>query len=173
MLIFADTEFADFDNPRLISVGLVAEDAYRWIYSEIDADHWYKYASEFVLSDVVPLLHQRFGQEQPAQAAQRIRDWAAKLPEMGQIACDSDYDWDLLRRLMLDNGGWPEQFANTPHRILWTPEMGELLELYFLRYGLDRHHALNDATALRFAYGEAERLEAEAKAARAACPKPL
>lgn len=170
MLVFIDTEFTDFDNPRLISVGLVAEDDYRWLYSEIDSDHWYKHASEFVLSDVVPLLNCRFGQEQPAQAAQRIRTWAAKLPETGTICCDSDYDWDLLRRLMLDNGGWPAQFEDKPHRVEWTPQFGELLELYFLRYGLTRHHALYDARALRFAHAEVGRLEAEAKARTALKP---
>lgn len=154
MLIFADTEFTNFDNPRLISVGLVAEDEYRWIYSEIDGEHWYKHASEFVLSDVVPLLHSPHYGEQPEQAADRIRKWAAKLPEQGVIACDSDYDCDLLRQLLLDNGGWPAQFADKPNRIAWSPGLSELVELYLLRYGLPRHHALNDAMALRFAHGE-------------------
>lgn len=165
MLVFIDTEFTCFDNPRLISIGLVAEDDYRWLYSEIDGEHWYKHASEFVLSDVVPLLNCRFGQEEPAQAAQRIWDWAAKLPEQGTICCDSNYDWNLLRRLMLDNGGWPEQFADKPLRINWTPDFGEMLESYFLRYGLQRHHALNDAKALCFANAESTRLEAEARLA--------
>lgn len=157
MLIYIDTEFTNFDQPQLISVGLVADDEYRWLYSEIDGAHWYKYASEFVLSEVVPHLHQRYGHEQPAQAAQRIRDWAVKLPEPGVIACDSDYDWNLLRRLMLNHGGWPERFADQPYRVEWSPTLGELIELYLLRYGLQRHHALNDAKALRFAHAEVMR----------------
>lgn len=168
MLIFIDTEFTDFDRPRLISIGMAVENLGGEFYAEVHDDFWRRHASDFVRSEVVPLLNM-YG-ELPHEIADRIRTWAATLPEMGQIACDSDYDWDLLRRLMLDNGGWPEQFEDKPLRIEWTPDFGELLELYFLRYGLTRHHALHDARALRFAHAECGRLEAEAKARTALKP---
>lgn len=152
MLIFVDTEFTDFDNPRLISIGLVGEDAYRWIYSEIDAEHWYRHASEFVLREVVPLLEARYGSETPAVAAARIRAWCDRLPEPGQIVCDSDFDWDLLRSLLIDNGGWPDMLIDRPLTVQWSPKLPEYKRDYLLRYGLSAHHALADAKALRYAY---------------------
>lgn len=165
MRIFIDTEFSDLNSPRLISVGLVREDQDAWFYGELLADGWQQYASDFVLAEVVPLLEQPLGQETPAQIAERIRRWAESLPEQAQVACDSDYDWNLLRGLMLDNGGWPQQFAEQPLRVTWTPKMGELLEVYFLRNRRKRHHALHDAEAFKFGCLELERLMAEAAAA--------
>lgn len=152
MLIFVDTEFTDFDDPELISLALVAEDEYRWIYTELDGESWYRHASEFVLAEVVPLLDRHYGWEAPAAAAARIRAWCDKLPEPGQIVCDSNYDWDLLRGLMIDNGGWPDNLADKMIMVQWSPKLGEYKQDYFLRYGLTAHHALADAKALRYAY---------------------
>lgn len=152
MLIFLDTEFTDFDNPRLISVGLVAEDEYRWLYTELDGETWYPHCSEFVLQEVVPLLDRRYGWEQPAAAAARIRTWCSKLPELSAIACDSDYDWNLLRGLMLQNGGWPHNLVDQPVPVSWSPRMHELKQDYLLRYGLSAHNALSDAKALRYTF---------------------
>ncbi|AKU11645.1 hypothetical protein AzCIB_1749 [Azoarcus sp. CIB] len=156
MLIYVDTEFTAFEQPRLISIGLVAEDGYHWLYSEIDGAHWYKYASEFVLADVVPRMNSPHYGEEPAQAAARIREWATKLPEEGVIACDSDYDWTLLRKLMLENGGWPAQFADYCCPIAPTPQMQADQEYFFAQYALMRHHALHDARALRYAHAAAK-----------------
>lgn len=152
MLIFLDTEFSDFDDPRLISLALVAEDEFRWIYTELDGETWYAHASEFVLREVVPLLDRRYGWEALAAAAARIRAWCDKLPERGQIVCDSDYDWDLLRRLMIDNGGWPDSLIDRPLPVQWSPSLPKFKEDYLLRYGLSAHNALADAKALRYAY---------------------
>ena len=152
MLIFLDSEFTSFDEPRLISAALVGEDEYRWIYTELDGDSWYGHASEFVLAEVVPLLDRRDGWEAPAAAAARIRAWCDKLLEPGQIVCDSDYDWDLLQRLLVDNGGWPDSLIDRPLPVQWSPVLHQLREDYLLRHGLSAHHALSDAKALRFAY---------------------
>ncbi|MCC4118448.1 hypothetical protein LLG90_24120 [Aromatoleum toluclasticum] len=152
MLVFLDTEFTSFDEPRLISAGLVAEDEYRWIYTELDGEHWYKHASEFVLQEVVPLLDRRYGWEQPAAAAARIRKWCEKLPEMSAIVCDSDYDWDLFRGLMLEHGSWPDVLVDQPVPVQWSPRMHEFRQDYLLRYGLSAHNARADAKALRFAF---------------------
>lgn len=152
MLIFLDTEFTSFDDPQLISFGLVAEDEYRWLYSELDGQHWYQQASEFVLAEVVPLLDRRYGWEAPAAAAARVRAWCDKLPALGQIVCDSQYDWDLLRRLMIDNGGWPDSLSSGLMMVQWSPHLDKFKQDYMLRYGLSAHHALADAKALRHAY---------------------
>lgn len=152
MLIYLDTEFSDFEDPRLISVGLVAEDAYRFLYGELDRRGWYRYASEFVLANVVPLLETPFGSEGPAQLAARIDTWASRLPSECTIACDSDYDWILLRRLMLEHGRWPDRFASRYVRVPFTEESEQLAALYHLRAGTQPHHALHDARALRFAH---------------------
>lgn len=105
-----------------------------------------------MLTEVVPLLDRRYGWEAPAAAAARIRAWADKLPELGQIVCDSDYDWDLLRGLMIDNGGWPDKLVDKMLMVQWSPKFAEYKQDCVLRYGLSAHHALADAKALRYAY---------------------
>lgn len=152
MLIFCDSEFTDFDSPRLISLALVAEDEYRWLYTELDGEHWYRHASEFVLREVVPLLDRKYGWEAPAAAAARIRAWCDKLPDAGQIVCDSDYDWELLRGLLLEHGGWPDNLVDKMLMVQWSPKLAEYRQDYLLRYGLSAHHALADAKSLRYAY---------------------
>lgn len=153
MLIFVDTEFTSLDEPRLISLAMVAEDEYRWIYTELDGESWFRHASEFVLREVVPLLDRRYGWEAPAAAAARIRAWCDKLPdEPSQIVTDSNYDSDLLRGLLLEHGGWPDKLIDRPLLVQWSPKLVEFKQDYFLRYGLAAHHALADAKALRYAY---------------------
>ena len=171
MRLYLDTEFTDLvTDPRLISIGLVADD-YRWFYSEIDSDHWYKKASEFVLAEVWPQMHSyrtHFGQETIAQAAKRLGQWVTKLGEPAQIWCDSDYDWDLLKILL--GNEWPANLEREKwvdaSRIECAHGMPQAKRDYLLRYGLRAHHALNDAQALRFAVEAVEMATQQKKGGR-------
>lgn len=137
MQIYLDTEFTSLEAPRLISLALVADDE-RSLYLELDPAGWREHASDFVVTEVMPLLEGRG--VSPAEAAARIRRWIDALPEPGQIVCDSDYDSRLLRELLDAHGGWPEQLAE-PCVLPWTPELGQLISVYHLRNPGRRHHA--------------------------------
>ena len=52
-LIFVDTEFTDFINTELISIGLVTDDGNHYFYAELD-DYNPKACSEFVRNVVLP-----------------------------------------------------------------------------------------------------------------------
>lgn len=54
MLVFLDTEFTDLDSPRLISIGLVAQDGQQF-YGEL-TDWKLQECSSFVIEAVLPHL---------------------------------------------------------------------------------------------------------------------
>lgn len=55
MLVFIDTEFTDFVNPQLISIGMVADSGEEF-YAEVPFSD--DRCSEFVRETVIPLLNQ-------------------------------------------------------------------------------------------------------------------
>ncbi len=159
MLVFLDTEFTDFIDIRLISVGLAAEDG-RTFYGELARDCWLEAANEFVRANVVPLLDQsRTGGEgeRPEALAERLRDWLAGLGEV-QLASDSPaHDFDLLVELFAETGtAWPANVAKTPLRVdcylrgeALAPAVMETYQDFFTESGMTQHQALADALALR------------------------
>lgn len=54
MLVFADTEFTNFQNSKLISIGAVAEN--RQQFYAVDKNYQPSECSEFVIEQVIPLL---------------------------------------------------------------------------------------------------------------------
>ncbi|MBI4990297.1 MAG: hypothetical protein HZC23_15890 [Rhodocyclales bacterium] len=159
MLVFLDTEFTDFIDLRLISVGLAAEDG-RTCYGELARDCWLEAVSGFVRANVAPLLDQsRPGGEgeRPEALAERLRDWLAGLGEV-QLASDNlAHDFDLLVDLFAETGtAWPTNVAKTPLRVdcylrgeALAPAVMGTYQDFFTESGLVQHHALNDALALR------------------------
>jgi len=95
MLIFLDTEFTDFINCDLISIGMVSEDGRHELYLE-RSDYRAEWCNSFVHAAVLPQL----GSAGPAldrpQLAARLVAWFATLPRSVSIACDSFTDWELL-----------------------------------------------------------------------------
>lgn len=147
---FLDTEFTDFLNPALISVGLVAED-WRQLYLELPYQH--ADCSDYVREVVLPLLDQ--DPEAicaPDQVAGRVNAWLEWIrPRQGEVVICFDYspDWELLAAAM--NYQIPAWI--TP-RHLRSEEVNELLvDDYWRRNPEEReHHALHDAKALRYAF---------------------
>ena len=139
--VFVDSEFTSLAEPRLISVGAVATDSTAF-YCELD-DWSHERCSEFVRDTVLPLLD---GDAVPHMvAAESFLRWiserAAKSPTT--IISDSGFDrWavaDLLGREDLPAGvDW-----------LRVPVPYEELDTAAASLGLRRHHALDDARALR------------------------
>lgn len=139
--VFIDSEFTTLTNPQLLSFGAVATDATAF-YCEI-ADVPPDRCSEFVRSTVLPLLD---GNAVPHPvAAQSFATWLAARAASRTtiIVSDSGFDrWamtDLLGR------------EDLPPGVRWVrvPVDYEQIDTVAGSLGLRRHHALDDARALR------------------------
>ncbi|MGF6638411.1 hypothetical protein OKW38_000490 [Paraburkholderia sp. MM5496-R1] len=97
MLLFLDTEYTGFGQrtPRLISLGIVAEDASREFYIEFSDTWQIEDCSDFVKREVLPLL-----EGAPLtfeQGRVRLREWFFNAPRAVRIASDSSTDFRFLR----------------------------------------------------------------------------
>lgn len=96
MFCFLDTEFTDFTNMDLISIGLVSEDGAHEFYRE--AHHISDYRSDFVNQIVMPLLDNNAKSHD--LVALDLKDWIDGLPG-SDVTIIVDYvgDWQLLDKL--------------------------------------------------------------------------
>lgn len=154
MKLFLDTEFTDFADTDLISIGLAADDG-RTFYGERH-DFRFRACSDFVRQVVLS----RLGKE-PKNVYSRggLRDtllaWLAQFEADAPVFICADYDgdWTLFVDLLdSDVPAWIS-FQN-----VWRDIDDLVLENFFFESGLLDHHALNDAIANRFAYREKEAL---------------
>lgn len=148
--IFIDTEFTDFFNIHLISIGLVT-DAGEEFYAEVPFPD--SACSAFVREAVIPLLVRIPNSTcDSSELPGRLLSWLKIVKQRGlDIAICFDYqsDWDLFADA-LDNSvpTWchPKYIGNN---------ISELLLFDFhKKNNLPRHHALYDARANRYAYRE-------------------
>jgi hypothetical protein len=156
MRVFLDTEYTDFRNPRLISVGLVAEDG-RTLYFEL-ADGWTReHCTEFVIDTVLPLLDGGSMMMREV-AGSRMFDWLASLNDSVTVVSDTETDWRLVMTLI-----WPyanKDLAIAGEQLSWpgftmARRHDDLLK-ELLANDPRRHHALVDALALRRAVLQTE-----------------
>jgi RimJ/RimL family protein N-acetyltransferase len=141
--VFFDSEFTNLYEPALISVGAVATDATAF-YSEL-RDWPLDQTSEFVRKVVMPLLD---GDAVPlAMAREAFAAWlAARARDKPvTIVCDSGFDRLSLISLL--------GAEDLPAGITWrrVPVAYEQLDEIARALNLRRHHALDDARALRHA----------------------
>lgn len=172
MLIFLDTEFTDFLNPELLSLGLVTLDG-REHYGELDlstetGQARVKASSDFVRYGGVLTLWGRVpgagGTEQ--EIGRRTGEWllglGAESNTRMEVAFDYSMDYELMKYAIRNAGLWEQvQEVVVPvnvNSITGTID-GELAAEACLcelgkrgGRGLQRHHALADALALRAAY---------------------
>ncbi len=148
MLLFLDTEFTDFIDIELISIGLVSEDG-RTFYAERN-DYRQEAASHFVYEAVRPHL----GRQPEAicsreELTRRLYEWFSTFPGKVQIACDSTHDRDLLWDALED--GLPSNLEPKVIKLAWQEDrsFNEAVCKYHDQPGHPRHHALHDAQALR------------------------
>lgn len=148
--VFIDTEFTDFLDPDLISLGMAADSGEEF-YAEVPfADHK---CSQFVREGVLQLLDQvphSFHTRPGLRLA--VTQWLELVRQRDQlveICVDAQVDWDLFSDA-LDHRVPP--WARYRHV---GRNMNELLRYeYHKKNGLPEHHALNDAKANRYAYRE-------------------
>ena len=161
MRVFLDTEFTSFDEPKLISLGLVTDTGQSW-YAEL-ADGWtIDDCTDFVLETVLPLLSSDTKSRLTRRAAARaLADWLVRVSggAFPVIVFDAQFDWRLLVGLLSENdqGGG---VSMAPAPLSWPGSAmayrcSNLLEACLGNHP-QRHHALVDALALRGAVLQTE-----------------
>lgn len=147
-LIFIDTEFTNFFNPQLISIGLAASTGEEF-YAEVP--YSLRDCSEFVKDIVIPLL----GEEAQCpydQLHTLLRNWLAIVKDRGDVTIchDSEYDRTLFLHVFDQRPPSFVHFRNVGDR-----HINELLRHEFhVKNALPEHHALHDACAMRYAFRE-------------------
>lgn len=158
--IFLDTEFThlESDSPRLISIGLVAEDG-REFYAELSDNYQLQDCSDFVVQTVLPLLEGGDARMLSAQAAGRIQAFIESFGDV-EVVLRTDapsYDWTLVADLFQFYGCWPTNlrrkcgtvYFNTPSQA--SRYLGASAS-YWKDNGSRQHHALVDARCMLFAW---------------------
>lgn len=148
--VFIDTEFTDFLDPQLISIGLVAQSGEEF-YAELPYE--VRECSEFVKAAVLPLL----GYAPHAEMTKddlylQITNWLRLIRPKDQeifICYDYQTDWDLFYDVL--DGRVPPWCK----RRLVADRINEILRYdYHQKNGLPEHHSLNDARANCYAFRE-------------------
>ena len=146
--VFIDTEFTDFVDPQLISIGLVAETGEEF-YAELPYDIWR--CSDFVKETVLPLL----GYAPNAEVAkddlfEKLSQWLRIIRPRNEDICicyDYQTDWDLFYAAL--DGRVPTWCKGR----LVANQINEMLRYeYHQKNVLPEHHALNDARGNCYAY---------------------
>lgn len=169
--VFIDTEFTDFINCDLISLGAVASTGEEF-YAE-NSEYYRNMASAWVRENIIPTLDlDKFGMRRLELSA-RFWSWLIELPA-DEIIITSDHgiDIDILKELF-QNDSHPKIIAFDVIPQIIARESGAIanhlgtqnnmlplvraffqkaLDSYFEASSEDRHNALSDARANRFAW---------------------
>jgi len=153
MLIFLDTEFTDFIDCELISIGMVSEDGTHEFYAE-RTDYPDDWCSDFVREAVLPQLGKIPGvgciRE---ELRQRLWDWFSTLPPHVQIATESAHDRDLLWDAVHE--GLPSNLNTSVfdlRPLIDTTAFNDAVYRYHEQPGCSWHHALHDARGHRMGW---------------------
>jgi len=144
--IFVDTEFTNFESPKLISIGLVALSGEEF-YAETEYDKYE--CSNFVHEHVIPLLTIKEKSSLDNIRA-RLLSWIESVRNDGVILIcyDPEYDREMLGQIFRNQ---------TPPSVLFR-NLGLSYVNGLKRYEFHvknkqaEHHALHDARALRHAF---------------------
>ena len=142
LLLFVDTEFTDFKDMDLISIGIVSQEHHEF-YAE-NSEYNRTWCSDFVKSEVIPKLNGGEYALPYNKLKEKLQLWISELlKEYSSFLFIFDYsgDWFLLGELLI----------NYPHRDKVKGQQDELeegIELYFMHDRSNEHHALFDAKAL-------------------------
>lgn len=151
MIVFLDTEFTDFIDCDLISIGLVTDCGTHQFYAE-RTDYETAWCSSFAIYDVIPLLgRNKRAQKTRAQLHASLWRWFNRLGDV-HIAYDYANDWDLLMDALVDF-----EHVKRPSNIIgridlraymFDPEYTRAMNRFYSRHK-PHHHALVDAKAHR------------------------
>ncbi len=142
LLLFFDTEFTDFTDMDLISIGIVSQDLHEF-YAE-NSEYNTAWCNEFVKDTVLPRLQGGEYAMPYAQLKENLQIWISDLlEEYSSVLFIFDYsgDWFLLGELLID---YPQKEKVKGRQ----DELEAGIELYFMHDRSNEHHALYDAKAL-------------------------
>ena len=142
LLLFVDTEFTDFKEMDLISIGIVSQEHHEF-YAE-NSEYNRSWCSDFVKSEVIPKLYGGEHALAYSKLKERLQLWVTGLlEEYSSILFIFDYsgDWFLLGELLI---GYPHRDKVKGQQ----DELEEGIEEYFIHDRSNEHHALHDAKAL-------------------------
>ncbi|MDP3672674.1 MAG: 3'-5' exoribonuclease [Telluria sp.] len=151
MLIFLDTEFTDFIDCDLVSIGMITEDGQSFYAERTDFN--YDWCNDFVRSAVWAHL----GADPNAKVKrdelrERLVSWFKTLPASVQVAADSFTDWELLIDAL--DGQKPENLTGyVDLRPLGESKVfNEAVCAHHAVPGRPWHHAYYDAAATRMGW---------------------
>lgn len=150
MLIFLDTEFTDFIDCELISIGMISEDGQREFYAE-RSDYQAQWCNQFVHAAVLPQLGKVGPALDRAQLAVRLVEWFVTLPHGVTVGCDSFTNWELLVDALGDA---------CPTNLIGRHDLRESIDSPIFQHAAVRyheqggpwHHPLRDARAHRLGW---------------------
>ena len=153
MRVFFDTEFTELGiDPRLISIGLIAEDGQREFYAELSDTYTIDDCGDFARLAVIPKLAGAEVRMSLAELGDRLYDWFSSFGEPVVLVTDSlAWDWPWIQEIFYDRP-WPDSLSPAPEIIGQTPEFRCAVEVAVTKHRLRRHHALDDAKANRLAW---------------------
>lgn len=163
MRIFFDTEFTQFRDGELLSVGLVSDDDL-WLVVEVHDSARHLRASDFCRSEVLP----QFGATaarvvaNDSAAGLAIAEWLSQFGVPLDMCYDYKLDWRFLEHSLRAAGEWcqlePHLNAINVAHVATSERCLTAQEAYFAgKLGPGRHHPLVDALALRERWREHER----------------
>lgn len=142
LLLFFDTEFTDFVDMDLISIGIVTQHL-REFYAE-NSEYNKDWCNDFVKSTVLPRLQGGECAMPYNQLKENLQIWISDLLEdYSTVLFVFDYsgDWFLLDELLID---YPQKDKVKGQQ----DNLDAGIELYFMHDRSNEHHALYDAWAL-------------------------
>lgn len=144
MIFFIDTEFSDFKSPLLLSVGITGKDGKDFYFEREDFP--IGACSDFVVENVLPHF------ENNPENRGNLEVLSKKLNQYFQPyqeivwAIDFQYDWILIIALLNKTNFEKLKIFNIAK---FSSMYQDNLDEYFSSLNLIRHHALNDAIALK------------------------
>lgn len=142
LLLFFDTEFTDFKDMDLISIGIVSEHLHEF-YAE-NSEYNKAWCNDFVKAEVLTKLHGGECTMPYDQLKEKLQIWISDLlEEYVSVLFVFDYsgDWLLLDNLLTD---YPQKEKVEGRR----DDLDAGIELYFMHDQSNQHNALHDAKAL-------------------------
>ena len=157
--VFLDSEFTQFRDGQLLSLGLVSEDG-RECYVEVVDPARHARASDFCKDAVIPQFGLVTGAavRDDAQAGARVADWLASFGEPLVVSYDYKLDWRLFEDALKASGRWAglaaRLRADDVAGVAAPGSRGEAAQdaVFETSVSPGRHHALVDARALRAAW---------------------
>lgn len=149
--IYFDTEFTQFDDSRLISIGCKSQCGAEF-YVELTDTYQLADCSDFVIETVLPRLTRQSAMLE-AQASSAMTQWIESIKGQTILVCDAPaWDWALVTDL-LRIAGWPRNLDRNFDRPdnCGFGRYGRREAEYWVKHSEGMHNALIDARAMWYA----------------------